>query len=87
MMTFIPAPILSPRQRQLCDVIERLTRDRGFPPTLVEAAAEMKLHPSRVHQLALSTQGKGYLTREAKVARSWRVVKPSAPDSAARPMS
>lgn len=76
MPTFDP---LSPRQRQLVATIERLTADRGFPPSLAEAAVAMGVHPSRIHQLALTTERKGYLTREPKVARSWRVVKPAAP--------
>jgi SOS-response transcriptional repressor LexA len=76
MTGFIPAPALSPRQKQLIETIERMTADRGFPPTLVECAAAMGLHPSRIHQLASTTERKGWLCREPKIARSWRVVRP-----------
>lgn len=72
-----PRDPLSPRQRQLIATVERLTADRGFPPTLAEAARDMGIHPSRVHQLAISTERKGFLAREPRVARSWRVVKPA----------
>ncbi|NCX99804.1 MAG: hypothetical protein EBX35_14810 [Planctomycetia bacterium] len=61
MTKFVAPHPLSPRQRQLCDVIERLTADRGFPPTLAECATAVK---------------KGWLLREPKVARSWRVTRP-----------
>ena len=67
---------LSPRQRQLCDVIERLTAARGYAPSYVEVSREMGLHVSRIHQLAATTQRKGWLRRDAKVARSWRVTRP-----------
>ena len=76
MTKFVAPHPLSPRQRQLCDVIERLTADRGFPPTLAECAAVMKVHPSRAAQIATSTVKKGWLLREPKVARSWRVTRP-----------
>jgi SOS-response transcriptional repressor LexA len=72
-----PFDPLSARQRQLLNTIERMTADRGFPPTVAEAAREMKLHPSRIHQLAISTERKGFLTREPKTARSWRVTRPA----------
>lgn len=73
----VPNP-LSPRQRQLCDTIERLTRDRGFPPSLRECADAMKIHTSRAAQLVSTTAAKGYIVREPKVARSLRVVTPAA---------
>lgn len=74
-----PFDPLSPRQRQFVQVIERLTADRGFPPTLREIAREMNVHFTRAHQLARSTEWKGFLRREPKVARSIRVVtKPAA---------
>lgn len=79
-----PRDPLSPRQRQLVTVIEQLTRDRGFPPTVAEAAREMGLHPSRIHQLALSTERKGFLAREPKMARAWRVTKPAAAAASGR---
>jgi repressor LexA len=75
---FIPAPLLSPRQQQLCDTIERLTADRGFAPSLREVAEAMGVHPSRIQQLASTTERKGAITREPRVSRSWRVVKPVA---------
>jgi SOS-response transcriptional repressor LexA len=70
-------PVLSPRQRQLCQTIERLTANRGFPPSLREVAVEMDVHFTRVSQLCRTTAAKGFLTHEPRVSRSWRVVKPS----------
>ena len=82
-----PFDPLSPRQRQLVATIERMTDARGFPPTVAEVARELAVHPSRAHQLMLSTEAKGFLTREPKIARSWRVVKPDAPAKGRRPQS
>jgi len=74
-MPFIPPPRLSPRQQQLCQTIEELTAARGFAPSLREAAAAMGVHFSRVQQLARTAEARGAITREPRVARSWRVVK------------
>ncbi len=75
---------LSRRQQQLIETVERLTRERGFPPTLREAAAAMGVCFSRVGQLARTAQAKGAMTREPGAARSWRVVKPAAPPKGPR---
>jgi hypothetical protein len=73
---WIPAPLLSPRQAQLISTIEKLTRDRdGLPPTLREVSVAMGVHPSRVAQLARSTEQKGALAREPRTARSWKIIK------------
>jgi repressor LexA len=71
------APLLSKRQRELAETIERLTRDRGYPPSLREVAAAMDVSFGRIGQLARSTQAKGAIAREPGIARSWRVVKPA----------
>ncbi len=72
-ITFIPAPLLSARQRQLCDAIERLTAARGFAPSARELAADMRVSLARVGQLIASTAAKGALVREPGVARSLRL--------------
>ena len=70
MPPFTATPPLSPRQRQLCDTIEKLTKARGgIPPTYVELAGEMRCHPSRIAQLVRSTAEKGAITREPRMAR------------------
>lgn len=73
------APLLSKRQTELVETIERLTRDRGFPPSLREVAVAMDVSFGRVGQLARSTQAKGAIAREPGIARSWRVTRPTAP--------
>lgn len=75
---------LSPRQRQLCETLERLTAARGFPPSLAEIATEMRIDTSRACQLAHTTKAKGWLVSEPRVARSWRVVKPAKPAARGR---
>ena len=70
---------LTYRQRQLCQVIEQLTRERGYPPSMAEAAAAMQLHVSRISQLARSTEEKGAISRTPGCSRSWRVVPPVMP--------
>lgn len=74
--TFIPAPLLSPRQAQLVATIEALTASRGFSPSVRELAAAMNISVARAAQLVASTEAKGALTREPGVARSLRIAKP-----------
>jgi len=81
-------PLLSRRQQELCDVIERLAAKRGgIAPSVREVAVEMNLHPSRIAQLAATTAAKGRLVREPRVARAWRVVRPDAPAKPRKPRS
>lgn len=74
---YIRPPLLSERQRQFCDVVEALTRTRGFAPTVRETARAMGLTVGRVHDLAKTTAAKGCLERVPRAARSWRVIRPS----------
>lgn len=69
---------LTPRQRDFLDTIERLTRDRGFPPSIAEASRALNLHPSRGASLVWTLARKGAITREPRVPRSIRVVRPAA---------
>jgi repressor LexA len=80
--SFIPVPLLSPRQAELCQTIETMTAERGYSPSLREVAERMGLTHGRVAQLARSTERKGALARAPGVARSWRVV-PVSPAKAA----
>lgn len=69
---------LTPRQRDFLNTIERLTQDRGFPPTIAEASRVLNLHPSRGASLVWTLARKGALTREPRIPRSLRVVRPAA---------
>jgi SOS-response transcriptional repressor LexA len=84
MPTFIPPPLLSRRQSQLIEAIERFEQTNGYRPSMREVARVLGLAPSRVQQLATSTEAKGALVRVPGVARSWRVVKPASKGRAAR---
>lgn len=74
---YVKPPLLSERQRQFCDVVEALTRTRGFAPTVRETARAMGLTVGRVHDLAKTTAAKGCLERVPRAARSWRVIRPT----------
>lgn len=67
---------LSKRMQQYLAALERLTADRGFPPTLSELARECGVHPTRSQQLARSLTRRGLILREPKVPRSIRLAKP-----------
>lgn len=67
---------LSPRQRDFVRAVESLTKRRGIPPTLSEAANELTVSLARAAQLAAACEERGAITRERRVARSLRVVRP-----------
>jgi hypothetical protein len=68
------APLLSRRQRQLVEVLERLTLAAGGrPPTLRETAAAMGVHHTRVFQLVRTAAARGAVTFSPFTSRSVRV--------------
>lgn len=71
------ADSLSPRQRDFARAVSILTKRRGLPPTLAEVAAELAVSIQRVSQLATVCEARGAVTRERRVARSLRVVRPT----------
>lgn len=68
---------LSPRQRDFARAVSTLTRRRGIPPTLAEVAKEISVSLPRAVQLADACQSRGVVSRERRVARSLRVVRPT----------
>jgi len=62
-------PTLTPRQRDLVNVIRDFLRDRGYPPTLQEASERMGIAPGVCHRLARRIVEKGYLKSRPGVAR------------------
>jgi hypothetical protein len=68
---------LSPRQRDFARAVKILTKRRGIPPTLAEVAKEISVSLPRAVQLADACQSRGAVSRERRVARSLRVVRPT----------
>jgi SOS-response transcriptional repressor LexA len=75
---------LTPRQLQCLRAIESYSQSRGYAPSAVEVAANIGVHASRASALFDTLARKGWITREPRVARGIRVVRPSA-DVAAPP--
>ena len=71
---FPPPPLLSPRQAELVEVVERLTANTGYPPSSREIAAVMGVHHSRVNQLIATAAARGAVTRDPGKMRSVRVL-------------
>lgn len=70
-------PVLSPRRRDFTRAVSTLTKRRGFPPTLAEVAKEIAVSLPRAAQLAAVCEARGAVSRERRVARSLRVVRPT----------
>jgi Mn-dependent DtxR family transcriptional regulator len=76
---------LTPRQAELVALIDRLTTSRGFPPTLRECAAALRVTHPRVDTIARGLERRGVLTHEPRVARSWRLKPAGKPARRRRP--
>lgn len=66
--------VLTPRQREILDFIERQSRERGYPPSVREIGEAVGLtSPSTVHSHLLSLQRLGFLRRDASRPRALEV--------------
>jgi len=64
---------LTGRQRQVYDFIRRSIDDRGYPPTLREIGAHMRIRSTNgVNDHLLALERKGYLRREDMKSRALR---------------
>ncbi|MEE3251993.1 MAG: transcriptional repressor LexA [Actinomycetota bacterium] len=62
---------LTPRQQQILELIDRQTRERGYPPSVREIGEEVGLtSPSTVHSHLGTLQDKGYLKRDPSKPRA-----------------
>jgi hypothetical protein len=69
---------LSARMLELLEVIDRLTAEQGFPPTLKECGAALGVHWTRAATLAKEAVSRGRLSHMPRSPRSWRVIPPAA---------
>lgn len=74
MKTAIPIRQITPRMRQLCDIVTAFTRRDGFPPALADIATAMGISTAATRRLAMGAVERGALTHRPGAARSWRVV-------------
>jgi repressor LexA len=65
---------LTPRQRQILEIIDEHQRERGFPPSVREIGQRVGLtSPSTVHSHLTSLQRMGYLRRDPAKPRAIEV--------------
>jgi repressor LexA len=68
------ADALTPRQREILQVIEQFQSERGFPPSVSEIGQAVGLtSPSTVHAHLASLQRQGYLKRDSTKPRAIEV--------------
>jgi repressor LexA len=68
------ADALTPRQREILQVIEQFQSERGFPPSVREIGQAVGLtSPSTVHAHLASLQRQGYLKRDSTKPRAIEV--------------
>src|SRR3546814_17417944 len=66
--------VLTPRQREILEVIERYQRERGFPPSVRDIGAEVGLtSPSTVHAHLGTLEKLGFLRRDHTKPRAIEV--------------
>ena len=76
----MPDPQLTHRQLEVVDAIDRLTRDRGFPPTVAEVGDELGVCGQRAATLIGIAEARGLVKRDRRIPRSLRVVASSSTD-------
>ena len=64
---------LTPRQREILDIIVILSEQRGFPPTVREIAAAAGVSHNRVNEFLGILAAKGWINRARGKARGVRV--------------
>ena len=70
----MPAQTLTPRQREVLQIIEEHMRDRGYPPSVREIGEAVGLtSPSTVHAHLAALQRRGYLRRDPTKPRAIEV--------------
>src|SRR5688572_25804093 len=70
----MPDVTLTPRQREVLEVIEQYQRERGFPPSVREIGQAVGLtSPSTVHAHLATLQRLGYLRRDPTKPRAIEV--------------
>jgi repressor LexA len=70
----MPAQSLTPRQREVLQIIEQHMRDRGYPPSVREIGEAVGLtSPSTVHAHLAALQRRGYLRRDPTKPRAIEV--------------
>ncbi|HEX8804730.1 MAG TPA: transcriptional repressor LexA [Acidimicrobiales bacterium] len=70
----MPETRLTPRQREVLEIIERHMRERGYPPSVREIGEAVGLtSPSTVHAHLAALQRQGYLRRDPTKPRAIEV--------------
>jgi repressor LexA len=69
-----PQPMLTARQREVLEIIERHMQERGYPPSVREIGEAVGLtSPSTVHAHLAALQKRGYLRRDPTKPRAIEV--------------
>lgn len=66
---------LTARQREVLDYLRLFVRQRGFPPTVRDAAADFGVQHHAIVQHLKALEAKGYIERDAAIARGIRIVR------------
>src|SRR3989344_1885644 len=68
--------MLTPRQKQILDYVQKYSRKNGYSPSLEEIARHFRLNSvATVHQHIKALEQKGYLERQPNQQRSMEVAK------------
>lgn len=70
---------LTRRQNDVLNIIEEMTKEKGYPPSMREITARMNLSSAAgIHKHIKALQKKGFLTKEDFLSRSLKIVRPAA---------
>jgi len=69
-----PSLPLTDRQRDVLEYVRLFMRQRGFPPTVRDAAAEFGIQTNAIVGHLKALQAKRYIERDFAIARGIRIV-------------
>jgi DNA adenine methylase len=69
--------MLTPRQKQVKDLVDKVIAKKGIAPTEREIARRLRISPSTAHEHLMILQDKGYLEKANGRARGIQIVKTS----------
>ncbi len=66
--------MLTPRQKQIKDFVDKIISEKGIAPTEREIARRFKISPSTAHEHLTALQQKGYLEKAHRRARGIQII-------------
>lgn len=76
-----PSREMSPKERDMFELLKKFIQDEGYPPSLKDIGVELNRSTSAIREILLSLKAKGYITWKPGSARTIQILKFTVPGS------